>query len=143
MFAPGIPRVMRDFNSDNDMLASFVVSVFVLGFAFGPLGMISGPPIYIRKCGLTSCVVVAPLSEMYGRLPLYHICNVLFIIFTVACAVSSNLNMLIAFRFLSGAVGAAPLALGGGTIADLMSREQRGNAMTVWMMGPSKSNTDM
>ena len=41
MFAPGVPLVMQDFNSTNEPLASFVVSVYVLGFAFGPLGMLS------------------------------------------------------------------------------------------------------
>jgi len=33
MFAPGIPKVMLDFHNSNDELASFVVSIFVLGFA--------------------------------------------------------------------------------------------------------------
>ncbi|KAL9094448.1 MAG: hypothetical protein Q9165_003298 [Trypethelium subeluteriae] len=39
MFAPGVPLVMKDFHSTNEYLAGFVVSVYVLGFAFGPLGM--------------------------------------------------------------------------------------------------------
>jgi len=55
MFAPGIPRVMRDFNSDNDMLASFVVSVFVLGFAFGPLGEFIRCPRASLELRLTCC----------------------------------------------------------------------------------------
>ncbi|KAL9076670.1 MAG: hypothetical protein Q9157_003587 [Trypethelium eluteriae] len=38
MFAPGVPLVMKDFHSTNEDLAGFVVSVYVLGFAFGPLG---------------------------------------------------------------------------------------------------------
>lgn len=46
--------------------------------------------------------VIAPLSEMFGRLPLYHSCNLLFIIFTVAAAVSTNMSMFIVFRFLMG-----------------------------------------
>lgn len=46
--------------------------------------------------------------------------------------------MFITFRFFMGCFGGAPLVLGGGTIADLISREQRGTAMVVWMMGPSK-----
>lgn len=37
MFAPGIPEVMRDFGSTSDMLKGFMLSVYVLGFAFGPL----------------------------------------------------------------------------------------------------------
>ncbi|KAF2814421.1 MFS general substrate transporter [Mytilinidion resinicola] len=117
-FAPGVPEVMAEFHSTSQLLESFMVSVYVLGFAFGPL-------------------IFAPLSEMYGRLPIYHICNILFIIFTVAAAVSTNMSMFVVFRFFMGSAGGAPLALGGGTIADLISREQRGTAMAIWLLGPT------
>ncbi|KAL8724515.1 MAG: hypothetical protein Q9181_006793, partial [Wetmoreana brouardii] len=117
MFAPGIPEVMIEFRSNNVELASFVVSVYVLGYAFGPM-------------------VIAPLSELYGRLPVYHVCNVMFVIFTIACAVSSNLNMLIAWRFFEGLFGSAPLTIGGGTIADMIVQEKRGGMMAIWAMGP-------
>ncbi|KAH7034290.1 major facilitator superfamily domain-containing protein [Macrophomina phaseolina] len=117
MFAPGVPDLMAEFHSDSELLSGFVVSVYVLGFAVGPL-------------------IIAPLSEMYGRLPLYHTCNILFIVFNVACALSTSLSMLIAFRFLAGCVGASPLTLGGGTIADVIPREQRGTAMAIWVAGP-------
>ena len=39
MFAPAVPQVMKDFGSASEDLASFVVSVYVLGYAFGPLVM--------------------------------------------------------------------------------------------------------
>lgn len=39
---------------------------------------------------------------MYGRLILYHSCNMLFIIFTIAAAVSTDMGMFIGFRFLMG-----------------------------------------
>lgn len=68
---------------------------------------------------------------MYGRIPLYTISNLLFVVFCVACALSTNLNMLIAFRFLMGCVGATPLTIGGGTIADIMPQERRGSAMAI------------
>jgi MFS family permease len=44
----------------------------------------------------------APLSELYGRIIIYHISGFLFVLCTVACALSTNLNMLIVFRFLAG-----------------------------------------
>lgn len=44
MFAPGVPEVMRDFHSTNDMLEGFMVSVYVLGFSFGPLSMLMTSP---------------------------------------------------------------------------------------------------
>lgn len=117
MFAPGVPDVMREFDSTNEQLASFVVSVYVLGYAFGP-------------------IILAPLSELYGRLWIYNVSNLGFIIFTVACAVSSNLNMLIAFRFLEGTFGSCPLTIGGGTIADMVVQEKRGGVMAIWALGP-------
>lgn len=117
MFAPAIPAVMQEFKSTNIELASFVVSVYVLGFAVGPLAF-------------------APLSEVYGRLPVYHVCNVCFVAFTIACALAKNLNMLIVFRFLAGVFGSAPLTNGGGSIADLVEQAKRGKAMSGFAMGP-------
>jgi MFS family permease len=73
---------------------------------------------------------------MYGRLPLYTACNILFVIFSIACAVASSLNQLIAFRFLMGCAGVAPLTIGAGTIADIMPVEKRGRAMAIYAMGP-------
>lgn len=43
MFAPGVPEVMREFDSTNNMLEGFMVSVYVLGFAVGPLSMSRWP----------------------------------------------------------------------------------------------------
>jgi MFS family permease len=80
---------MAEFKSTNEELASFVVSVYVLRFAIGPL-------------------IIAPYSEMYGRLIFYPICNFLFLVFTVACAVSPTLNALIVFRFLAEGVSTVP-----------------------------------
>lgn len=117
MFAPGVPDVMREFDSTNEELASFVVSVYVLGYACGP-------------------IIIAPLSEIYGRLWMYNVCNVGFIVFTIACAVSSNLNMLIAFRFIEGTFGVCTLTIGGGTIADMVVQEKRGGVMAIWALGP-------
>ncbi|KAJ4002921.1 hypothetical protein NW766_012570 [Fusarium irregulare] len=117
IFAPSIEQVMTEFNSTNTQLASFIVSVYLIGYCFGPL-------------------VIAPLSEMYGRLPLYHVCNVLFVIFNVACALAPNLGGLIAFRLLAGLAGSCPLTIGAGSLADMISKEKRGAAMSSWALGP-------
>lgn len=117
MVAPAVPQIMTEFKSTNQELASFVVSVYVLGYAFGP-------------------IIIAPLSELYGRVPVYHVSNVLFIVFTIACAVPSNLNMLIGWRFLQGTFGSCPLTIGGGTISDMIIQHKRGGVMAIWALGP-------
>ncbi|KAJ6259764.1 hypothetical protein Dda_5404 [Drechslerella dactyloides] len=117
MFAPAIPEVMRDFNNHSTTLSSFIVSVYLLGFAVGP-------------------IFIAPLSELYGRRWVYIVCNYVFTAFTVACGRSTSIGMLIAFRLLAGAAGCAPLTLGGGSIADMIPFEQRGKFMAIYGMGP-------
>ncbi|MCJ1343178.1 hypothetical protein MMC31_001370 [Peltigera leucophlebia] len=117
MLAPGVQLVMEDFNTSSTTFATFVVSIFVLGFACGPL-------------------LLAPLSEIYGRVIIYNITNVLFLAFTILCALSQNPSMLLAFRFLSGFAGVATITIGSGTIADIMPREKRGKAVSIWSVGP-------
>jgi multidrug resistance protein len=116
-FAPGVPQVLRAFNETSNVMATFVVSVYILGFAIGPL-------------------IIAPMSELYGRMPLYNIANALFVVFNIACALSNSMGMLVAFRFFAGCAGSAPLTLGGGTIADMFPPQQRAGAMAIWAMGP-------
>lgn len=117
MFAPGVPDVLREFKSSSDTLAAFVVSVFLLGFAVGPL-------------------LISPLSEMYGRRPIYIVCNVMFVVFTIACAVANSMAQLIVFRFFAGCFGVCPVTLGGASISDLIHQEKRGGAMSLYALGP-------
>lgn len=117
MFAPGVPQVLEDFEVGSTTLAEFVVSIYILGFAVGPL-------------------IISPMSEIFGRLPVYIVCNVLFEIFTIACAVSSSLTQLIIFRFFAGCFGVCPVTLGGASISDLMPQDKRGVAMSLFGMGP-------
>jgi multidrug resistance protein len=116
ILAPAVPLVMADFNTTSDTFATLVVSIFVLGFACGPL-------------------LLAPLSELYGRLPVYHVTNFLFILFTCLCALATSPAALLALRFLSGFAGVASITVGPGTIADLMPRERRGTALSLWAVG--------
>ncbi|UPL00978.1 hypothetical protein LCI18_011912 [Fusarium solani-melongenae] len=117
MFAPGVSQLMDDFNTYSDELATFVVSIYMFGYAFGPL-------------------LFAPLSEIYGRLYLYKIGNVFFILSCVGAALSTSIDMLMVFRFLMGVVGSIPTTIGVGSIVDTVSLEFRGRAISLWAMGP-------
>ncbi|KAJ5572389.1 MFS general substrate transporter [Penicillium sp. DV-2018c] len=87
----------------------------IIGFGIGPL-------------------VLAPLSEIYGRNKIYNAGNVLFTICTACCGLSPNATSLLIFRLLSGVMGGAPLTNGGGTIADLVPVNERGFIMSVFSL---------
>ncbi|KAJ5818989.1 MFS general substrate transporter [Penicillium riverlandense] len=100
MFTPGMADVMTELGSANSMLASWVVSVYVLDYMVVPF-------------------LIPPLMELYGRDTLYHACNILSLIFTIACAVAQSLPQLVVFRLLPGIAGVCPLIIESGTAADL------------------------
>lgn len=117
MFAPAIQQVMETYKSSNPLLASFVVSVWVLGYAVGPL-------------------FLGPLSELYGRLPVYLVCNTLFTVFNICTAVSPSLPALVVFRFFAGTFGGCPITIGAGTFGDLIHPRSRGKIIAIWSLGP-------
>ena len=117
MVAPAVPKMMSEFKSTDTTLASFIVSIYILGYAIGPL-------------------FIAPMSEIYGRMPVYHICNIMFVIWNMACALSPNLGGLLVFRLLAGIAGSCPITIFAGSIADVFIQEQRGGAMAICALGP-------
>ena len=80
-------------------------------------------------------LVLAPLSELYGKSITYNIANVLFTAFSLGSALSTRLNMLVAFRFLNG-MAVASISLNSGIVGDFFQREQRGRAIAVMGLAP-------
>ena len=114
IFAPAVPQAMRDLGSESQAGATLSLSIYVIGLAVGPL-------------------VLAPLSESYGRMPIMHGTNVLFVVATVLCATSLDLPMLLVCRFFAGV---STVSLGGAYVGDIMAPELRQRAMNVWTVGP-------
>ncbi|KAI1127210.1 major facilitator superfamily domain-containing protein [Nemania abortiva] len=117
MFAPGAEQLAVEFHFTDPTIEAFTVSIYVLGFAVGP-------------------IFLAPLSELYGRLVIYNICNVVYTGFTIGCAFSTNVAMFLVFRILCGIAASGPLSIGGGTIADITPQEERGKAFALFGVGP-------
>ncbi|KZL85257.1 mfs multidrug transporter [Colletotrichum incanum] len=115
MPAPAVADILKEFNVPKGVLDSLVVSIFNLGSVFG-------------------IMLAGSLSELYGRQPVYTMSNVFFLACNAACAASPNISVLLVFRFLSGSAGAAPLAIGGGTIADVALPAWRGRAVLVYSL---------
>ena len=108
--------ILAHFNSTNDTIGTLATTIFLLGYTFGP-------------------ILIAPLSELYGRAILYKMCMVFFVVFNVACAVSDSLGSLVAYRFLAGIMGSCPVTLGTGSIADMVATEKRAGAMGAYIIG--------
>ena len=124
MLAPSIPQVLKTFRPQggDKPLGSFCVTVYILGFCIGPL-------------------LLGPLSDIYGRTTLLRSCIIFFLLFTIACAKSTSLDMLITFRFFAGIFGGAPMSIGGAVVADMFPSGKRGRPMACYtfgtMMGPT------
>ncbi|KAF2243378.1 MFS general substrate transporter [Trematosphaeria pertusa] len=116
MCAPATSYVLDEFHSSSKLQATLLVSIWELGEVIGPL-------------------VIAPLSESFGRLPAYHSANIFFILCTVAAAESTSMGMLIAMRFLLG-FSVASTVINPCIVGDMFPEEHRGKAMSLMGMIP-------
>ncbi|PHH89384.1 hypothetical protein CDD83_6166 [Cordyceps sp. RAO-2017] len=96
--------------------AVLLVTIWELGEAAGP-------------------VLIAPLSEMFGRYPLFNLSNALFILATVLAALSRSSALFIAARALTGMTVAANV-LNPAVVGDMFPPEQRGAATSFLMLAP-------
>ncbi|KAI0475657.1 major facilitator superfamily domain-containing protein [Xylariaceae sp. FL0804] len=108
----GAGEIQKEFHVSTEM-TTLLLAIYVLGFAFGPM-------------------LLAPLSEHYGRRPVYVGSWFLLVMFNMATALAPNIGSLIAFRFLAGFCGSAPLTNTGGSISDLFKRNESGGIMAVY-----------
>jgi len=83
MFAPAVSSMNAEFHNTSAILSTLTVTIYVLGYVCGPM-------------------LLAGLSELYGRRYVLFGANVFFCIWQIGCALAPNLNSLIIFRFLSG-----------------------------------------
>ncbi|KAK3986985.1 major facilitator superfamily domain-containing protein [Cladorrhinum sp. PSN332] len=93
-----------------------LVTIWELGEAAGPL-------------------LIAPLSEMYGRYPVMNVCNILFIAATVFAATSNSVSQFVLARMLTGLVVAVNV-LNPAIVGDLFISEQRGSAVSLIYLAP-------
>lgn len=108
---PTAPQVLEEFHSHSSRDRILLVTIWELGEGIGPF-------------------FIAPLSERYGRLPVFHIGNFLALCCLTATALSVNISMVIAFRFLTGCC-LSILTLGPAIVGDLFKMEQTGLSMTM------------
>lgn len=118
MIAPALGQIARQFGEpEGASIVPLSMSVFVLGFAVGPL-------------------FIGPMSELFGRRNVLQVSNMFYFAFNLGCGFATSIPQLIAFRFLSGIGGSAPLGIGGGVLGDLWMPQERGRAMALYSLMP-------
>ncbi|EUC28980.1 hypothetical protein COCCADRAFT_107726 [Bipolaris zeicola 26-R-13] len=113
---PGLSRIDIEFNSPSTV-TNLAVALYMLSMSIFPLWWSS-------------------FSEILGRRTIYLVSFFVFVIFNVLSAVSVNIAMFIVMRILSGGAAASVQAVGAGTIADIWHVKERGNAMSMFYLGP-------
>nr|QFR37160.1 MFS transporter [Cyberlindnera americana] len=112
VFSPGITEVASAYHVGR-VVATLGISLYVLGFATGP-------------------VIWAPLSELYGRRPVLILSCLGFVCFTFATATAKDIQTVMLCRVFAGIIGAAPLVVVPASFADLFGPTQRGKAITIF-----------
>ncbi|OGE47636.1 hypothetical protein PENARI_c039G10839 [Penicillium arizonense] len=115
-YSGGLAKITRYF-AISDEVALLGVSLFVIGFAVGPL-------------------LWAPLSESYGRRYVFIASGAALIATLAGTAGAHNIETLLVLRFLAGSLGSAPMAIAGGLIADLFPPASRGLALGLFVVAP-------
>ena len=115
-YSAAIKQVIDEFHCSEEV-SILGTSLFVLGFALGPL-------------------LWAPMSELYGRQVLFIGTYAMLTTFNAGAAGANNVATLVVLRFLAGAFGSSPLTNAGGVIADMFPANERGLGMSVFASAP-------
>jgi multidrug resistance protein len=81
-------------------------------------------------------MLLSPLSEFYGRRPIYIVSFSLFLIWLIPSAVAQNIQTMLIARFCDGLAGSAFLSVAGGTVGDLFNRDQLQAPMMIFTAAP-------
>ncbi|OSS43909.1 hypothetical protein B5807_11367 [Epicoccum nigrum] len=116
-YTSGIPGMMATFGIKSKTLVVLGITTYLGGLAIGSL-------------------LLAPLSEMYGRRPVYLIAVATFTVLIIPCALSNNLAQILVMRFFGAIAGAAMISNAPGTVSDIVNDEYRALAFSIWSLGP-------
>ncbi|KAK8017708.1 hypothetical protein PG993_014034 [Apiospora rasikravindrae] len=105
-YSGAVPSINADFGISQST-SILGVSLFVLGFALGPL-------------------IWAPMSEHFGRRPTFFGTYLVLTAFNSACIGANSFATLVVLRFFAGVFGASCLTNAGATIADMFDAKERG-----------------
>ncbi|KAL0252953.1 hypothetical protein I308_102347 [Cryptococcus tetragattii IND107] len=123
-YSTGIEQMQEKMGFSSEV-GTVGLSLYVLGFAVGPM-------------------FLAPLSEYWGRRPVYIVSWTIFTIFQIPLALAQNVATILVCRFIQGVAGSTPLANTGGVVHDVFAVKEAGYAVAIYALssadGPPLGN---
>lgn len=116
-YTASIPGLMIAFDVHSSTVVTLGVTTYLLGLAVGSL-------------------IVAPMSELYGRRWVYIICMSCFTLLVIPAALATSLAEILIVRFFGAVFGAAMVSNSPGTIVDISDEEYRALCMSLWSIAP-------
>ncbi|KAK2600007.1 hypothetical protein QQS21_005241 [Conoideocrella luteorostrata] len=121
MMAAALPQIGTDLQLGSSA-TQITFSIYILGLAFAPF-------------------LVAALSEMYGRRPIWIASNLFYVFWNAMCPVGPSAGLMTVSRFLAGSGASAGITLTGPVLADMYRAEERGRSLAlatfIPYMGPA------
>ncbi|TGZ78336.1 MFS general substrate transporter [Ascodesmis nigricans] len=116
-YISGSSGMMKDFGIKNQTVVILGMTTYLFGLACGPL-------------------VLAPLSELYGRRPVYIASLVLYTVFVIPSCVAKNFETILICRFLCAFMGSVTISNAPGSLGDIFPEEWRTLAFSVFCIAP-------
>jgi hypothetical protein len=132
-YTSSMPGMMKEFHENSEPIATLGVTTYLVGLAVGSL-------------------ILAPLSEMYGRRIVYVGTLLFFCLMVLPCALATSLPEVLVVRFFglvlclhiiivadlahSALAGAAMISNAPGTVNDIVTENYRALAFSIWSIGP-------
>lgn len=105
-------QMNREFGNSH-IMGTLGLTLFVFGLGISPM-------------------ILGPLSEFYGRRPIYLLFYSLFLIWLIPCALAPNIQTMLIARFMDGISGSAFLSIAGATLGDIFTNGELQAPMTIY-----------
>jgi DHA1 family bicyclomycin/chloramphenicol resistance-like MFS transporter len=111
MYLPSLPEIARRLTASTAQV-QLTISAYLIGFAVGQ-------------------IVYGPISDRHGRKPVLLAAIALYCAASLACALSTSIEMLIAARFVQALGGSGGIVLARAIVRDLYSGGRAGRELSV------------
>ncbi|KAJ9663174.1 hypothetical protein H2198_000935 [Neophaeococcomyces mojaviensis] len=112
IIAPALSQITKDLHIPSDAQTQLVLSIYVLSYAAGYFFW-------------------APLSEVYGRVPVLQVASTWFLSWNMVCSFATSKAMITVGRLFSGSGAAASLAISSSMVGEIWRAEERGHSLAI------------